>query len=148
MGDAHARRGLLVALIAAALGGCALGSGCTLGEEQAPGCRVDHPNDCGAGYTCREGVCFRPTTGLTPPDASASDAGASDASDASEASKLDAKQDALDAPEGGREAEPDAEPDEGAGEEAADAAGEQLGADALEAGDSSDAGTDAVSEAG
>lgn len=58
-----------------------LASACVLGSEPDPGCREDHPQDCGPGWSCRGGVCVRPTTPLSPPqDASADpDAGAGDA---------------------------------------------------------------------
>lgn len=49
-------------------------SACTLGSDEPPGCRADHPEDCGTGWTCRAGVCFRTTTPLSPP-AEAGDVG-------------------------------------------------------------------------
>jgi hypothetical protein len=61
-----------------------LACSCQLGSEQPSGCRVDHSQDCDPGWTCREGVCFRPTTALSPP---ASDA----ALDAFEAATMDAQ---------------------------------------------------------
>jgi hypothetical protein len=57
--------------------------GCVLGSEQDPGCRANHPEDCGSGYVCRAGACLRFSTEAGPaggdarsdaPDA-ASDAG-------------------------------------------------------------------------
>jgi Cys-rich repeat protein len=42
---------LIAALLAAAA------YGCTLGPEQPPGCQSD--GDCGGGFTCRAGACFR-----------------------------------------------------------------------------------------
>jgi hypothetical protein len=38
--------------------GCAIG--CAIGTEQEPGCHVDA--ECGEGWTCRAGACFRTTT--------------------------------------------------------------------------------------
>ncbi|PKN49146.1 MAG: hypothetical protein CVU63_02965 [Deltaproteobacteria bacterium HGW-Deltaproteobacteria-20] len=40
---------------------------CVLGSEPTPGCRPDHASDCDQGWTCRGGVCVRPTTPLSPP---------------------------------------------------------------------------------
>ena len=60
-------------------------SGCVLGAEQAPGCRVDHPQDCESGWSCRDGVCMKPTTTLSAPDASTSN----DAPDASDSTVPD-----------------------------------------------------------
>ncbi len=69
---------------------------CVLGSETTPGCRKDHPEDCGQGWACRGGVCVRPTTPLSPPaDASAD----SDAGDAASDVLEDAKPDAPDAEE-------------------------------------------------
>jgi hypothetical protein len=51
-----------------------LNSGCVLGSEQAPGCRLEHPGDCPSGWSCRSGVCLRPTTSLSPSAAEAGDA--------------------------------------------------------------------------
>lgn len=61
-----------------------LGAGCTFGGEDPPGCRADHPEDCGQGWTCRAGVCFQPTTALSPPASgdAAADSSDQDGSDA------------------------------------------------------------------
>jgi hypothetical protein len=61
----------LIALLSAALGSAA--PGCALGTEREPGCHAD--TDCGGGWTCRAGACFRATTGLTPPVVDGGDAG-------------------------------------------------------------------------
>jgi hypothetical protein len=50
--------------------------GCAIGAEQEPGCHVDA--DCGAGFTCAAGACFRTTTGLTDPVLDGGDAGDAD----------------------------------------------------------------------
>lgn len=61
-----------------------LNTGCVLGSEQMPGCRQDRPEDCSPGWVCRSGVCFRPTTTLSPsPLADSGDA--SDAPDTEDA---------------------------------------------------------------
>jgi hypothetical protein len=54
--------------LAAVLLGTLLGVavGCTVGSEQEPGCQTDA--DCGAGWTCAAGACFRATTGLSLAD--------------------------------------------------------------------------------
>ena len=41
--------------------------GCALGPEQEPGCH--DAAECGAGFTCRAGACFRTTTDRSPTDA-------------------------------------------------------------------------------
>ncbi len=51
---------------------------CVLGSEPTPGCRTDHASDCDQGYTCRGGVCVRPTTPLSPPADAADHDGAQD----------------------------------------------------------------------
>lgn len=48
--------------------GLALIPACSLQPESPPpGCRPDHPADCDDGWSCRAGVCVRPTTPLSPP---------------------------------------------------------------------------------
>jgi hypothetical protein len=55
-------------VIAALVLGLALTSACSLhSESPPPGCRPDHPDDCDEGWSCRSGVCVRPTTPLSPP---------------------------------------------------------------------------------
>lgn len=44
----------LIGLAAAAIG-------CALGDEQEPGCHGD--GECGGGFVCRAGACFRDTAG-------------------------------------------------------------------------------------
>lgn len=51
--------------------------GCTLGAEQAPGCRGD--SECDEGSSCRAGACFRETAERAPPATDAGDGGAEDA---------------------------------------------------------------------
>jgi hypothetical protein len=59
----------------------ALPLACVLGEEREPGCQRD--DECGDGFVCRDGACFRFTTGLSPPhDPSLDDAGSDGARDA------------------------------------------------------------------
>lgn len=61
------------------------GVGCVLGGPGEPGCSEDA--ECGDGYACRAGACFRESTGgaFVPPDAGdagdVDDAGDMDASD-------------------------------------------------------------------
>lgn len=50
-----------------------LAIGCAIGPEQDPGCHVDA--ECGTGWTCRAGACFRDTTDRTNPSVDAGDAG-------------------------------------------------------------------------
>ncbi|MBI5536601.1 MAG: hypothetical protein HY898_28025 [Deltaproteobacteria bacterium] len=99
---------------------CAL-PGCSLRADQSPGCRLDHPEDCDPGWSCRSGVCMRPTTTLTPPDASAS-------GDASDASDGVATADAADEPE--TSAQQDAAEEFDAGEEPGDDVGSEASGDA------------------
>jgi hypothetical protein len=48
--------------------------GCAIGPEQEPGCHVDA--ECGEGWTCRAGACFRTTTDRSSPSVvDAGDAG-------------------------------------------------------------------------
>ncbi len=72
--------GLALLAALASLGGCVLGS------QQPPGCRVDHPGDCAAGFVCRAGACFRYNNEagkpIDPSQEGGTDAGASDAADA------------------------------------------------------------------
>ena len=58
---------------------CLLGA-CTLGSERTPGCRPDHPDDCGKDWACRGGLCVRSTTPSSPQPEDAP--GATDAADA------------------------------------------------------------------
>jgi len=58
----------LAIILASASLSCLL-TGCVLGSDKAPGCRVDHPGDCAEGWSCKAGLCVRPTTGLTQPEA-------------------------------------------------------------------------------
>jgi hypothetical protein len=74
----------LAPILTPALASCLL-AGCVLGSEEPPGCRVDHPDDCEAGWSCQAGLCVRPTTGLTLPEAG-TDAADSAAESATEAS--------------------------------------------------------------
>jgi hypothetical protein len=47
---------------------------CALGEPEDPGCQANV--DCGEGFTCRAGACFRLVGEPSPPpDTSAEDAG-------------------------------------------------------------------------
>ena len=57
-------RALAVAALAASI---VAALGCALGPELSPGCQDDA--ECGAGYTCRAGACFRTTTPRSPTDA-------------------------------------------------------------------------------
>jgi hypothetical protein len=50
--------------------------GCAIGAEQEPGCQADA--DCGDGWTCRAGACFRTTTGRTDPIVDGGDGGDAD----------------------------------------------------------------------
>lgn len=59
-----------IAAITAALLGALPIAGCVMGGDDPPGCRTDHPEDCDDGWSCRSGVCVRPTTPLTSPEAS------------------------------------------------------------------------------
>jgi len=65
--------------LAAALAGAVVAAalGCALGPEQEPGCHDDA--DCGDGFTCRAGACFRTTTDPSPPETDAGDDAAGDA---------------------------------------------------------------------
>jgi hypothetical protein len=64
--------------LAAALAGAAItvAVGCALGPEQEPGCH--HDAECGEGFTCRAGACFRTTTDRSSPATDAGDAAVSD----------------------------------------------------------------------
>ena len=65
-----------LALCLVLVAGLASLGGCVLGSEQAPGCRVDHPDDCERGFVCRAGACFRYNTEAgTPIDPSQKDGG-------------------------------------------------------------------------
>jgi hypothetical protein len=79
---------VLLLLFAAPLFVCAA---CALGEEDEPGCHADA--ECGGGFVCRAGACFRLTTGLSPPQDPAEDGGdggdAGDITDAGEAGPSD-----------------------------------------------------------
>jgi hypothetical protein len=66
------------ALAAASAALVTIAIGCVLGPEQEPGCH--HDIDCGDGFTCRAGACFRATTDRSPPATDAGDAAADDAS--------------------------------------------------------------------
>jgi hypothetical protein len=57
-----------VVIVFALLVSC-IASGCMLGSERSPGCRADHAQDCESGWSCRDGVCFRPTTAMSSADA-------------------------------------------------------------------------------
>jgi hypothetical protein len=112
-------------LIAAAAACCSL-AGCVLGAEQAPGCRLDHPEDCQEGWSCRAGLCVRPTTTLSTPEAGAdgaveASAEGGDAADATseqqdsapgdgsqDSAPSDAAAEAEELPDGGWEAAPEA----------------------------------------
>jgi hypothetical protein len=59
----------LAVLVAALATTLAAAVGCALGPEQEPGCHDDA--ECGAGFTCAAGACFRTTTPRTPADAGA-----------------------------------------------------------------------------
>jgi hypothetical protein len=65
------------ALAAIAVGLVAAAIGCALGPEQEPGCHRD--TDCGEGFACRAGACFRATTDRSSPATDAGDDAASDA---------------------------------------------------------------------
>ena len=49
------------------LGAVVATSGCVLGEEEAPGCRAGHAEDCDPGFECRAGACLRFTTDASEP---------------------------------------------------------------------------------
>lgn len=51
--------------------------GCALGPEQEPGCQRDA--DCGEGFVCSAGACFRTTTERSLPSTDAGDDAGGDA---------------------------------------------------------------------
>lgn len=57
------------------------GAGCVLGSPGDPGCAEDA--ECGEGFSCRAGACFRENDGGAPAPADGGD-GASDGGDASD----------------------------------------------------------------
>ena len=109
---------------AAVLLSCAL-TGCVLGSEQPPGCRLDHPEDCESGWTCRAGLCVRPTTSLSLPEAGDGEPDGSlpdAADDAPAETSSDAASEPIDAPDTGpQDATQDTSdaPSDGAGDDGA-----------------------------
>jgi hypothetical protein len=74
-GQSDTDRGTLRAVRRFAFSSLAVAAGCVLGEEQPPGCRADHPDDCEPGFECRAGACLRYTTEASVPDQAVSGAG-------------------------------------------------------------------------